>query len=114
MAVVNEIKAIKDHIIVTEMQFGARKLASGIIIPNDNGKSEGIRPRWGKVYAVGPDQEDVKVGEWVLVDHGRWTRGVPVTFNGDGHETVIRRIDPKDILLVSDEEPTADTFSDKV
>ena len=41
------------------------------------------------------------MGEWALVDHGRWTRGVLVK-KPNGSELVLRRVDFKDILGVSD------------
>jgi hypothetical protein len=95
------------------MYFGERKLNSGIILLNDDEKTEGIRPRWAKVYAVGPEQQDVKVDQWVLVEHGRWTRGLKIDVDGD--EFVVRRADPKCIIFVSDDEPADDeTISDKV
>lgn len=103
--------AIRDHVIVHEMLFDARITNGGIYIPNDNGKGHGIRPRWGRVYAVGPEQKNVSVGQWVMVAHGRWTRGLEIE-DENGPQTV-RKIDPKDILLVSDspESPTDETFS---
>ena len=109
---VKKIHPIKDHVLVTDMNFEERFTANGIIIPGDNGKSEGIRPRWGRVYAIGPDQTDVKVGEWVLVAHGRWTRGSNI--NENGKAITIRRICNDDILLVSDTCPGDETFSDAI
>jgi hypothetical protein len=44
------------------MEFTGRQLASGIVLLNDNGTTAGIRPRWGQVYAIGPEQQDVTVG----------------------------------------------------
>ena len=76
---------------------------------NDDMRTAGIRPRWARVYAIGPEQEDIAVGDWVLVSHGRWTRGVDI--EDDNGEKTLRRIDPNDILLVSDEEPTDDSMS---
>ena len=73
---VNKIKSIspiKNHVVVTDMNFGSRELSSGIVLLGDDGKTDGIRPRWAKVYAVGPDQDEIKVGQWVLIEHGRWT-----------------------------------------
>ena len=54
-----QIVPLKDSVIVSDMIFDSRITTSGIIIPSDNGKSTGIRPRWGQVYAVGPDQQEV-------------------------------------------------------
>lgn len=109
-----QIKALKDHVLVHEMSFDVRITQSGIILPNDNGKGYGIRPRWGRVYAVGPDQHDVQVGQWIMVAHGRWTRGLEIE---DEHgELTLRKIDPEDILLITDsnESPQDDTMSTAV
>ena len=107
---VEELRTLKDHVLVAEMNFQGRSLSSGIILLKDDGKSQGIRPRWGCVYAVGPDQQDVKPGDWICVAHGRQTRGVEIV-DADGVKT-IRRIDPKDILLLSDEPFSDDTQSE--
>jgi co-chaperonin GroES (HSP10) len=111
---ISYLRALNDSVIVSDMSFKeSRTLSSGIILPQDDGKSSGIRPRWGQVYAVGPDQKDVTVGQWICVAHGRWTRGLEIE-DVRGVKT-IRKIDPKDILLVSDEAPAADdTISDAV
>lgn len=103
---INKITPIKKHIIVKDMNFGNRKLSSGIIMLGDDAKTDGIRPRWAQVFAVGPEQHEVKVGQWVLVEHGRWTRGSKVEIAGE--EVTIRRVDEKAIMLLSDEEPGND------
>lgn len=100
-----KLRAIRDHVIVHEMKFDQKISKGGILLPNDDGKDTGIRPRWGKVYAVGPEQEDVQVGQWILVSHGRWTRGVELQEKEDNEPITLRRVDSKDILAVSDEEP---------
>jgi co-chaperonin GroES (HSP10) len=97
----HQIRAIQDNVLVSEMVFDERLSTGGIVLLNDNGKGNGIRPRWGRVYAVGERQSTVKVGQWVLVAHGRWTRGLDIE-DETGKQT-IRKIDPKDILLVSDD-----------
>jgi co-chaperonin GroES (HSP10) len=109
---ITSIRALQDHILVADMNFDQRTMSSGLIILGDDGRSAGIRPRWAQVFAVGPKQEDVKVGQWVLVTHGRWTRGVNIE-DATGEHT-IRRVDNNDILLVSDETPHDDTLSDAV
>lgn len=90
------IRAIQDHVIVTDMNFDERTSDGGIVILSDNKKSIGIRPRWAKVAAIGKKQKDIKVGQYVLVKHGRWTRGIQL------EDEVIRRVDIDDILVVSD------------
>jgi hypothetical protein len=108
-----EIKPLRNSIIVTEMTFEGRQLSSGIVLLGDDGKTDGIRPRWAKVYAVGSEQQDVSVGQWVLVEHGRWSRGVKIV--KDGEEIVIRRADPEAIIFVSDDRPeNIDTLSTAV
>lgn len=110
---IKSLRALNDNVIVTDMQFRDRQLSSGIILPSDNGRAAGIRPRWGQVYAVGPDQQDVRIGQWVCVAHGRWTRGLDI--QDQQGKKIIRRVDPKDILLVSDDMPGSDdTISDAV
>jgi len=104
-----QIVPLKDSVIVSDMIFETRITTGGIIIPNDNGKSTGIRPRWGRVYAIGPEQQDVVVGQWVCIEHGRWTRGIDI--EDESGKVTLRRVDPKDIMMISDEVPRDDTFS---
>lgn len=101
--VVNKLRPLGDNVIISDMNFNERVTSSGVILRKDNAKLEGIKPRWGKVFAIGPDQVDVVVGQWVLIDHGRWTRGVMIQ-NDAGEEFTIRKVDTKDILMVSDSE----------
>ena len=105
----HQLKPLKDAVIVSDMNFDVRLSQGGLILLNDNGKSTGIRPRWGQVYAVGPDQNTIKVGTWVCVEHGRWTRGIDIE-DENGPQT-LRRVDPKDIMMESDQEPQDTTFS---
>jgi len=98
-----DITPLKKRVLVSDMHFGETKTKGGIILTDDDGSEGGIHPRWGKVYAIGDQQEDVTVGQWVLVSHGRWSRGFKV--KKEGLELEVRMIDENDILLVSDEEP---------
>lgn len=104
--VISRLMPLRDHVIVTDMNFSGRTLSSGILLLGDDGKSEGIRPRWAKVYKVGPDQRDVKEGQWILIEHGRWTRGLQIEI--DGVKFIARRVDPAAIIGVQDECPTHD------
>jgi len=107
-----KILPLYDSVIVSDMMFEERVSQGGIIIPNDDMKDSGIRPRWAKVYAIGPDQKDIKVGQYILISHGRWTRGIKID-DGDSIKT-IRKVDNNDILMVSDEPVHDQTMSDKV
>ena len=88
----NDIKPLKKRVLVSDMQFGATKSKGGIILLDDDGTEAGI-----------DQQDDVKIGQWLLVAHGRWSRAFKV--KKDGNELEVRMIDENDILLVSDEEP---------
>jgi hypothetical protein len=89
---------INKGIIVSDMNFGER-IHKGIVLLSDNEKDEGIKPRWAKVYAVGPKQKEISVGQWVLISHGRWTRGYNFIDEVTNEEILLRNIDPKDILM---------------
>ena len=111
---VEKLTFFKDHIIVTDMKFDQRITAGGIILMDDDKKSSGIRPRWAKIYGLGPDVKDpdLQIDKYILISHGRWTRGIKVeTPLG---EVTLRKVDPGDILLVSDEPMEDETMSDKV
>lgn len=108
----DQLKPLHDSVIVSDMTFDERFTTGGIVLLSDNGKSTGIRPRWGQVYAVGPEQKDIRVGSWVCVAHGRWTRGIDIEDESGKH--TLRRVDPKDIMMESDEEPQDITFSEAI
>lgn len=101
-----KIKPIHNDVLVVDMNFEARLSGGGIFILGDNGTQEGLRPRWGLIYAVGPDQKQVNPGQWILVEHGRWTRGIDFVDTESGDKRTLRKIDPDSILMVSDEDPT--------
>ena len=103
----NDITPLKKRVLVSDMHFGERTTKGGIIMMDDDGSADGIHPRWAKVYAIGNKQEDVKVGQWVMVAHGRWSRAFKV--KKEGVELEVRMIDENDILLVSDTEPEFNT-----
>jgi len=98
-----KIRAINNDVIVANMDFGEIVTSSGIVIRSDDGKAHGVKPRWGQVYKIGPLQKDVKEGQWVLIEHGRWTRKVKI-HDGDS-EKEIQKVDVDCILAVSDERP---------
>jgi co-chaperonin GroES (HSP10) len=111
---ISNLRVLGNKIMVTDMDFDARVTASGLILPNDDMEQRGIRPRWCRIIAKGPEQEDVEVGEWVYVAHGRWTRGVDVFDKDTQQEITIRMIDPNDMILHSDEPLRDDTVREKL
>jgi co-chaperonin GroES (HSP10) len=105
---ISKLRPIADGVIVIDMNFGEQKTQSGLIIQSDNGKTHGIHPRWAQVYAVGNEQKDVTVGQWILIEHGRWTRGIKI--EDDEGEKIIRRVDTKCMMMVSDDPPPDDVL----
>ena len=98
-------KAKGDDVLVVDMHFGEQTTASGLILKSDDGNTRGIYPRWGKVYSKGPrNKDDFKVGDWILVMHGRWTRGLKIETENDG-EIEMRRVELESILAYSEEKP---------
>lgn len=98
------LRPIGNRVIVSDMYFGEQKTKGGLILRDDNGSTRGIYPRWGKVHSKGPDnKDDYQVGDWVLVEHGRWTRSVKID-EGDG-EKELRMVESESILAYSTEKP---------
>lgn len=95
-----DLDPIADHILVEDIESEDERIQNGIIILNESGEGRGVRPRWACVCAVGPEQTEVEPGQWVLIEHGKWTRGVKLN-NGK----VIRKVDPEGLMIVSDERP---------
>jgi hypothetical protein len=85
------------------LEMGERTVG-GIVIRDDNGKDHGIRPRWAKVWRVAKDIDYIKPGDWILVEHGRWSLTISVK-DQDHNEFKFQKIDPKGIMCVSDEQP---------
>ena len=104
-------RAIGKRVLVTDVEFGEQVTESGLIIAGDDGKERGIYPRWGKVYSKGPKNiDDYKVGEWILIEHGRWSRSMQVEFDDAVHE--LRMIETESVLAYSNEKPS-DTYIGK-
>ena len=97
-------RPLRDNVFVTDLERGPSITHGGILIPDDNMTDRGVRSRWAKIWAIGPDVTDVSVGEWVLVKHGRWTQGIEM--NLAGQKTLVWRIEfPDAVMLVSDTDP---------
>jgi co-chaperonin GroES (HSP10) len=100
---VKDIKALPNDVLVIDMDMGEMKTASGIVIQSDDGKAHGVKPRWAKVYRVGSEVTNITVGQWVLIEHGRWTRKIKID-DGDGIKE-FQKVETHSIMLVSDERP---------
>lgn len=109
MAVPHTIKGnltvLRDNVLVEKLESGGRTSKGGIMILDDNMKTNGIRSRWAKVYAVGPLVTEIKPGQWVRIEHGRWTPGFKHE-DETGEVRTLNRIDwPEKVDLVCDEFP---------
>ena len=103
-AIKGNLRAIGKRVLVTDMHFGEQTTASGLIIASDDGETRGIYPRWARVYSKGPNnRDDFQVGDWILLMHGRWTRGINIQTE-DG-EIEIRKVELESILATSSEKP---------
>jgi hypothetical protein len=99
-----KVKALSKDILVVGMDMGAQKTSSGLIIQSDDGKAHGVKPRWAQVYKVGSECGiNVKEGQWILIEHGRWTRKIKID-DGEG-EKEFQKVEVKSIIAVADEKP---------
>lgn len=67
-----KITPLRDKIFGEILDVGEITTKAGVILQSDVGKES--RPRWFKVTAVGPKAMEVKEGDYVLVDTGRWSK----------------------------------------
>jgi hypothetical protein len=99
-----KVRALPKDILVTDMDMGEQVTSSGLVIQSDDGKAHGVKPRWARVYKIGKDcNVNVKEGQWVLIEHGRWTRKIKID-DGEG-EKEFQKIEVKSIIAVADEKP---------
>jgi hypothetical protein len=97
------VRAIRDDVLVSNMDLGEQTTAAGIVIQSDDGKAHGVKPRWAQVYKIGPKQLTIKEGQWILIEHGRWTRKIKID-DGAGVKE-IQKVEVKSIIAVADEKP---------
>ena len=98
------LRAIGNRVLVTDMFFGEQTTKSGLIISSDDGQERGIYPRWAKVLHKGPENNDTyDIGHWILVEHGRWTRGMNIDVAGE--ELEVRMVETESILAYANEKP---------
>jgi co-chaperonin GroES (HSP10) len=99
-----KVRALAKDVLVVDMDMGEMKTSGGIVIQSDDGKAHGVKPRWAKVYKIGTEVDlDLKVGQWVLIEHGRWTRKITID-DGDGVKE-FQKVEIKSIMAVADEKP---------
>ncbi len=93
------------------LEQGERVTKGGIVLRDDNGKLEGVRPRWARVWQVAEDIVDVKPNDWILCEHGRWTMTIEVK-DDNGEKFKFQKIDPNGILAVAAEKPNDTMIGD--
>lgn len=99
-----QVRPLPRDVLVVDMDMGEMITASGIVLRSDDGKAHGVKPRWAKVYKIGREVKlDIKEGQWVLIEHGRWTRKISI----DDGESIkeFQKVEVESILAVSDEKP---------
>lgn len=102
-------RAKGEDVLVSDMYFGEQKTKSGLILKDDNGSTRGIYPRWARVFSKGPEnKDDYQVGDWILVMHGRWTRGI--NLENENGNIEIRKVELESILAYSDVKPDGVAF----
>ena len=110
----SDIRPIGNRIIVSDMHFGETVTDGGIIITSDDGKDRGIKPRWCQVFSKGKDNDDpYNIGDWILVEHGRWSRGFDVDTKGDGEYKTMRVVEAESVMLWDTEKPQDMLWGDK-
>lgn len=95
----------KDKVFVTDLHRGLMLTNGGVILPDDNMTNHGVHSRWAKIYSIGPEVKNITPGEWVLIEHGRWSPRLRITLD-DGSPLDLWMIEyPKAVLVVSDTDP---------
>jgi co-chaperonin GroES (HSP10) len=94
------VSPLGDKMVIDILERGSM-ISNGIIIPDDDFKERGIRPRRCKVLAVGPECLDVRVGDHVLVGHADWTRGLDVPMS-DGTVQRLWFTEESRVLMIVD------------
>ena len=107
------VRPIRNRVIVNKMEFGEQTTSGGIILASDDGKDQGLKPRWGCVVSKGNENTDpYEIGDWILVEHGRWTRGFEVEMN-DGTVDTMRTVESESVIGWQNEVPANTLFGDK-
>lgn len=99
-----KVRALSKDILVINMDMGEQTTEAGIVIASDDGKAHGVKPRWAEVYQVGESCGlNVTPGQWVLIEHGRWTRKIKID-DGNGIKD-FQKVEVKSIIAVTDIRP---------
>jgi len=104
-------RAIADHLLCTDGDFGDQTYGESGIILKDNSKlAQGQVSRWFKVFSKGEQlaekYDEIEEGKWVYVQYGRWTPGFMLEDERfpDGKKKCWK-IDPTGVMATADEKP---------
>jgi co-chaperonin GroES (HSP10) len=102
----NKLNPLRDNVMAKMIEpVGAlRKTHGGVLMTEHQQSEEFVRARWFVVTHVGPEQNDVTEGQYVLVSHGRWSRGIDFD-NTHLEADKLFLIDNDELLMVSDIDP---------
>ena len=100
-----KLRPLPGRLYCKALETGLRTSAGGIVLTDDNSATAGVggvRPRWFQVVNVNIDTnlDDIKIGDYVLVEHGRWSR----RFSGTDIDNY-SIVEEKAVLLVSEDAP---------
>ena len=100
-----KLKPLPGRLFCAALETGLRSSDGGLVLPDDNKITDtetGIRPRWFQVVNVNVDTkpDDIKIGDYVLVEHGRWS----YRFSGTDIDNY-SIVEEKAVLLVSEDAP---------
>ena len=100
-----KLRPLPGRLYCKALETGLRTSAGGIVLTDDNKATAGVggvRPRWFQVVNVNIDTnlDDIKIGDYVLVEHGRWSR----RFSGTDIDNY-SIVEEKAVLLVSEDAP---------
>ena len=99
------LRPLPGKLFCVSLEIGLRTSAGGIVLTDDNkmsAGSSGVRPRWFQVVNVNVDtnSEDIKIGDYVLVEHGRWS----YRFSGTDIDDY-SIVEEKAVMMVSEDPP---------
>jgi co-chaperonin GroES (HSP10) len=99
------LKPLPGKLFCVSLEIGLRTSAGGIVLTDDNVLSageRGVRPRWFQVVNVNSktNSDDIKIGDYVLVEHGRWSK----RFSGTDIDNY-SIVEEKSVMMVSEDPP---------
>ncbi len=97
-----QVETFKDHILFkfTDDILSGRFInatESGRIVVSSQDTNQSSTSRWAQVTHVGPEVEEVKVGDFILIEPGMWTSGFWIG------TTRLWKTDESKVMVISDQ-----------